>query len=86
MSEELLKIMRAEIQVAVKETVNGKIVALHDEIKKSNRLQDEKMAELLQVFKDTSAFFKVLVKIAQFLIPIGAVVGMVYGLFNWIRN
>ena len=78
--------IKEEISKAIKENVNGKIDSLRDEMRIANEEQNKKIDELMQVFRDTSAFFKVSVKIAQFIIPIGAALGTVYGLLMWFRN
>jgi hypothetical protein len=86
MTTKISKTTKEEIKNAVREAVNGKIDKLRENMDIANKLQNEKIDTLMQTFNETTAFFKVCVKIAQFIIPIGAAFGIIYGLIKWLKE
>jgi len=86
MNEEDKQHIMTALKEGIEKYVNGNIRELRAEMKADNNEQNKKIDELMEIFKETSAFFKVSIKIAQFIIPMGAAFGMLYGLFRWIKG
>lgn len=83
----------------VKETVNGKIDALRKEVAENNEEQtlainaqnlrlkriEDGTNEMIELFTETSGFFKVIMRVAKFLIPVGSAGGIIWAIVKFFR-
>jgi len=87
-SKEGQEILDKAIAKGIETHVNGKIKKLREEMLESNELQMKKideMKDMLQVFNDSSAFFRVIINISKFLIPMATTWGIVWGFLKLLR-
>ncbi len=78
LSEEVKTAIDTAIERGIEKHVNGKIRALREEVNSANTEQFKKLDELLEVFNETSSFFKVTMKIAKWVTIVGGAIGMVW--------
>jgi len=74
---------------AIELHVNGKIRVLreeqntaHKELKNEIQAVADSVKEVLETFKDTSTFFKVIINISKFLIPVASAWGIIWGIIK----
>ena len=89
----IVKSIDRAIGIGIEKHVNGKIRELrreqqdaHIELKKEISTVKDSVKEVLEAFQETSAFFKVIMRISRFLIPIGGASGIIYAIFRFIKQ
>ncbi len=94
MTEDDLKVLRAEIAFAIKTTVNGKIDDMRDDLKEHNEKHEQDMERLMpiiQAYESSEAALsgakasgKVLLWIAGFITAIGGAWLILKSIFPWL--
>lgn len=56
------------------------------EMTESHRVQEAKMDELLKAFNNTTAFFKVSIAVAKYIIVLGTAFTVVFTAINWLKK
>lgn len=83
----------------VQQVVNGKIDALRREVaanntEQTNAIESQNLRlkrieagtnEMIELFTETSGFFKVIMRIAKFLIPVGSAGGIIWGIVKFFK-
>lgn len=78
LSPKTAQIIEEAIGRGIEKHVNGKIRTLREEVNAANAVQFAKLDELLEIFNDTTGFFKVTVRIAKWITIVGGAIGLVW--------
>lgn len=89
--EKITEIIESVVEKSIKTNVNGKIDRLHKEMTEYNKIQDDRHEELkgdiqgiIELYGNSSAFFRGAVRIAKFITAIGGAIVVVWAMIKFI--